>query len=419
MKKDGNCLSAAVALLIALSVPLDAEAVGKGQVLKDFQSQYKVPAGRRVLKTQFIGKKRNFLRQEGFTKVSYSAYKVSVLNLFEECGLKVNYVWEVWYRKNKQFTQIAIWSHKLLNKPTKAIPALPPGLSETLLNTYLKSFNEGQHGRYVASLVDTKVLDTKGGWNFCTPNYKIFTKTNLAAGDPNSAKKQMLECDLVVSTAQKNGAWTHLGTNCLDRSRKEVQCNYDTMCKNKGEKVFTPPLARSRASAEIKKRLIDRPAWVEGYGFSSSSEVNVGDVEIVSVKDGKDPIRKVIIAKFPVSAGKLWTRNWVPDPKDCAVPKTARSEQIKADFECVARFPMKYDAFVHKTWVPERMENCTADGKACSSKTREWKVQDYCRCLPSSPDYCVTLDLAAKCNKGMPSGFQRDKLLQKIKDNAD
>jgi len=419
VKMNGNYLVALATLLLALSVPNSAVAVSKKKVIKDFNSQYKTPAGRKVIKTKYLGKKRNFLRQEGFRKVSYSAYKVSVINLFEDCGLKVNYVWEVWYRKNKQFTQIAIWSHKLLNKPTKAMPELSPGLEKTLLGVHLKAFNAGQHGRYVANLVDTKVTDTKSSWNFCTPNYKIMAKTNLAAGDPNSAKKTMFECDLVINTAMKDGKWTHLSTNCLGEKGKETSCHYDTMCKNKGEKVFTPPLDKAKASEHIHKRLVDRPAWVEGYSFSSSSKVNVGKVTILSVKDAKDPTKKVIIAKFPVTAGKLWTRNWVPDSAECAVAKTKRAEYIKADFECTARFPMKYDAHMYKTWVPERMENCTPDGKACSSKSQEWKVQDYCRCLPTSPGYCTTLEMADKCKKGMPSGYQRQKILQNIRDNAD
>ena len=64
------------------------------------------------------------MQAEGLVQVPYKAYQVKLVDLFEACGLKVEYTWEVWYRENKTFTQIAILDHKFLNSPPPP-PACP------------------------------------------------------------------------------------------------------------------------------------------------------------------------------------------------------------------------------------------------------------------------------------------------------
>ena len=250
MRVASRCVVRFVPLALALAWPTAAVAVPKGKILKDFKSQYQVPEGRKVLKTKVLGKRRKFLLQEGLRKVPYLAHRVQVDNLFTDCGLKVRYTWEVWYRRSRQFTKIAIFDHKFLNAPKPPAP-----LAEADALNHIKNGWEKGQGHYTTKVTSVKLVKQTPGWNFCFPRWELEFTIQLTSGKSHETMHDFYECNARAMVTKKKDGFEVNTNTCIDpKTKKPTQCFYENHCKKLGQKSAVSALAWG----DVAKRVVEK-----------------------------------------------------------------------------------------------------------------------------------------------------------------
>ena len=396
MGRFAFCLAAICAWVLSTS---DAQAISSGEVMKNFNSQYQLPAGRKLISSKYIGGMRNFTMPEGLIRVPSTAYKVQVVNLFEDCGLKVKYTWEAFYRKGKTFTQIAILKHEIVGKAPKA-PKLDALMAEDLIKEHwIKAA-----GQDVTTVVSAKVTGQTQVNQFCDTSYEVRATVKLATGPMTSPKRTLYECPAVATIVEGKKGVSVSTNDCLDKSGKKHRCFYKTSCKDLGTKLFTPPIDKASAAKNIEARLKDHtnnltPA-IPRKAYS------VSDVIVISVGDSADPLVKTAVATFVVHAKNIYADIYLPDPKTCmkSPPRGQNSKTLPgAAFQCAARFGMKYDPVVYKTWVARTMNNCSPDAKVCSDTLRDLRAPYVCQSLltEGTKEYHTNLMLKQSCDKAL------------------
>lgn len=246
-------ISCAVFVLADLSTTYAQ--TSKKQVLKDFQNTHEISKGRKVLTTTYVGEPRKFTQIEGLVKVLYTAYKVAVVELFEDCGLKVEYTWEVWYRQDGRtwnFAQIAIWGHKPINEPTKPMPQIDDSTIKNLIKGKIQE--RSSHQTYKTKLEELSVLGKKSSWNFCTPVYQVLSKAKVVGGEETENAVDVWECTFASLIQQKDGKWENPSTDCFYEGKPQ-SCYYKTMCKNLGAKSKIETIQWAEAKPLIQKYL--------------------------------------------------------------------------------------------------------------------------------------------------------------------
>ncbi len=250
-----------------------ASARNKSQAIKDFQSQYKQEAGRKQLSLSYVGKPRNFTQTEGIVKVPFTAYQVKLVDLFESCGLQVEYTWEVWYRRNKTFTQIAILDHKFLNAPAAPEPLPEAKVLELVGNAWEKG--SGHYTTKIGSIAVTKQVP---GWNFCLPKYELEFTVNLTSGKSHETMHDAWECK-AAAVITKKGEDLEVNTNdCFDpKTGKKTQCFYANHCKNLGKKSAISVLSWG----DLAKKVLEK-GLCESASGSTRSVCKVAALKLLS-----------------------------------------------------------------------------------------------------------------------------------------
>lgn len=230
-------------------------AITPGKVISDFKKVYELPKKRKLLKIQYLGKPRNFSRMEGLIRVYYHARKIAVYNLFTECGLKVKYTWEVWYRKRGRqlsFAQIAIWDHKFLNKPPKKLPGLNNSTITDLINKNLA--DKAGYQTYKAKALKVSVKKKTGKYNFCMPVYEVISEVEIIAGEEHKNIADLWRCTMTSNIRKKSGTWEINSHDCMVRGKKQA-CVYEKVCKRLGTRSKVTTINWETAKPLILARL--------------------------------------------------------------------------------------------------------------------------------------------------------------------
>lgn len=331
--------------LVAPALAAEA-ALTPGKVISDFKKVYKLPENRTILKIQYLGRPRNFSRMEGLIRVYYHARKVAVYNLFTECGLRVKYTWEVWYRKSGRrlnFAQIAIWDHKLLNKPPKRLPGLDNATIKKLINK--KFADRSGYQTYKSKVTKISVKSKKGKYNFCMPVYDVVADVEILAGEEHKNIADVWKCTMASSIRKKKGKWEANALDCLHRGKK-TSCVYQKMCRKLGTRSKTQTIQWDQAKAIIQKNLKKNAKF-----------------KIVEFKKF-DFIRTENKSKNGLS---LWfvvhsvTKHLVPRGSG------AHREDYYYTYDCYSFFNLGFHKYGSKEWEVDDSECCSSPKKKCYS----------------------------------------------------
>ncbi len=347
MKKSNLWIACFMAGAFIFSAAIKAEsAVTPQNVIADFKKEYKLPENRKLLKIQYLGKPRNFSRREGLIMVYYHARKIAVYNLFTECGLKVMYTWEVWYRrsgKNLNFAQIAIWDHKLLNKPTRELPPLDNTAITSLINKNLS--DRSGYQTYKAKAVKISVKEKKGKYNFCMPVYDVVSNVEIIAGEEHKNISDLWRCTMSSNFRKKEGKWEINSSDCLYRGKKQ-SCIYAQMCENLGTRSKVQTInwieAKPLIQQYLEKNSKFKIAKFKKFDFIRTENKSESGLDLWFV------VHSVTEHLIPRSEGH-------------------HSEDYIYTYDCNSYFRLGFHSTGSKKWEVDDSECCSSPKQKCHS----------------------------------------------------
>lgn len=352
-----------VCLALLFCAPTPALAVGKAKVLKDFKSQYELPEGRKLLSTKFLGKKRRFRQVEGIRSVPYVAYKVQVDNLFTDCGLKVRYVWEVWYRKGREFRQIAIFSHKFLNAPKPPAP-----LSTDQATELIKKGWEKGSGHYTTKVVKVDVTKQTPGWNFCFPKWELEFSIQLTSGKSHETVHDFYECKALATVTKKKDDYEVNTNDCVDpKTGKKTQCFYANHCKKLGTKNAVSAISWG----DVAKKALEK-GLCEYTAESTMRDCKLAEVKLL--KEG-EPTKDAKKRWFKVNAVLSF------DESNRGRRERTDPWRVNSRYRCFVDVELEYSTSYEGNWgASTEMKWCRDESGPCDVKYTS-NLAKVCTCL--------------------------------------
>jgi hypothetical protein len=359
-------------LLAGVGVSTPVSATTSAEVLKDFNRSADVPAGRKILSTKYLGSPRRFDKVEGLVKVEYTGYQVEQVHLFTECGAKVRFVWEVWYRLaggKWVYATVATWSSEVLNAPPP-----PPNLDEKTVTDNLKNVIENPPGAQASKvkIESVKLGGQKGGWNNCDPKWEVEATVTFTSGEPQQAMHDRYQCRMVTEMRKTEGQLKTDSPNCFDASGKKMGCHYPDHCKNLGK---TSSVAAIAWGPEVESAIKTR--MCEGYKDCKAEALTKVSEAAPETRSGS-PTRR-------------FTVKWEQTLEDDNLSRSPdRKWKVPARYRCQAQLTIM-QAMLGSDWTlkAEEVNLCRQGTSACNASLNSnldfWKV---CDCLQPA-DHCA------------------------------
>jgi hypothetical protein len=272
--------------------------VPSAQVLKDFKRDAKSEPGQKILSTKYVGHERNFQKVIGLVPVDFTAYEVEEVVLYEECGTKMKFGWEVWYRKSGG--KLVYDTNATLDMQVVSTPPAPAPLEEQVAIEQISgSF---QKASSPAKIINAKIGSQKGSWNFCDNKWEIESVVTLTEGDTHEAMHDKYECPMVTEVYKRKGKLEPQLTYCLDssKSNQRVGCYFPNPnhCKNLGKVSVVSEITWSpKVEEAIKTRVC------EGYGYDPRKDCKVEGLSLVSAGKSEqffnDPAKRFMVQWQP------------------------------------------------------------------------------------------------------------------------
>ncbi len=368
-------------IVVSLAVS-DSNAVSKNQVMKDFKANFTQAPGRKVQSMEYVGKPRSFLHPEGLVKVPYKAYQVKFVDLFEACGLKVEYLFEVWYRKDSTYVQNVYSSHKALNEPPP-----PEALKDEELQKLVRgAWNMGS-GNYVAKIQSLKVDKQTGSWEFCNPKYNVEFTIQVLGGDMNEMQHDLYECTSYAKITKVDEKVDVLTNLCKDpKTGNEVQCYYSNHCKNLGKRSAVQPLAWGEVAEKIFKKGI---CEATSDGRTGRSNCNISSIKLVKEGAYDEKTKQKTMRVEVVS--EYYEKN--------AFRKSGDEWNYETKYQCILEAPVAFNIAYADKWAFRNISWCAKADGDCDLQMDSTHLGSVCKCL--SPDaYCKRQTEALNERKG-------------------
>ena len=364
-----------LSLVVTMFAASDSDAVSKNKVMQDFKANYTQAAGRKLQSMEYVGKPRSFMHPEGLVKVPYKAYQVKFVDLFEACGLKVEYIFEVWYRKDATYVQNVVFDHKFLNTPPP-----PEALTDDQIQALVRGAWSKGNGSFVSRITQLKVDKQTGTWEFCNPKWDLEFTVQILAGDESDTEHDLYECQGLGLVTKRDDKLEILTNECKDpKTGNRVQCYYKTHCKNLGKKSAVAPITWG----EVAKKLFEKGICeATSGGRSGRSDCEVSTIK--AIKEGTYD-EKTKLKSFRVAFEVGYTeKNQVRKSGD---PWTYESK-----YRCVMEAPLFFNtAYTDKWGFKNEVSWCAKADGACELEYEDWSLVSVCQCLGPEP-YCKALN---------------------------
>jgi len=357
--------------------PEAAAGVPSAQVIKDFKRDWKPEPGQKVLSTKYVGKERHFQKMVGLLPVDYTAYEVQEVILYEECGTKVKFGWEAWYRKSGG--KLVYETNATLDTEVVSTPPPPAPLEEKVaLEQIAGSF---QKARSPAKIVGAKIRNQKGSWNFCDNKWEIESLVTLTEGESHEAMHDKYECPMVTEVYKRKGNIEPELTYCFDSSKnnQRVGCYFPNPnhCKNLGKVSVVSEIAWSpKVEEAIRMRVC------EGFGYDPRKDCKVEKLSLVSA--GKSE-------QFFNDPAKRFMVQWEPSFDEInRSTEQDRQRRVRSRYQCKADVIVAQRNTGSEWELSAREVHVCPPGKTTCDQTLNPQVEfwELCACL-GPQDHCA------------------------------